>query len=71
MEFLSAQINETSSPVNLVLHSALTESHGGDAKGTPTYKVIPLPFNSAEEVHEYRFGKFWSPIILSMESLMS
>ncbi|KAH8146270.1 uncharacterized protein LAJ45_09712 [Morchella importuna] len=59
MEFLSAQINETSSPVNLVLHSALTESHGGDAKGTPTYKVIPLPFNSAEEVHEYRFD--WQP----------
>lgn len=57
MEFLSAQINSTVSPVNLVLHSPLTEAQGGDAKGTPTYKIIPLPFDSAEGIHEYRFGK--------------
>lgn len=56
MEFLSSQINKTMSPINLVLHTPLTEAQGGDAKGTPTYKIIPLPFDSAEGIHEYRFG---------------
>jgi hypothetical protein len=56
MEFLSAQMNSTSSPVNLVLHSTLSEIDGGDAKNTPTFKVVPLPFKPVDGFHEYRFG---------------
>jgi hypothetical protein len=56
MEFLSAQMNETYSPVNLVLHSVLSMKDGGDASLTPTYKIFPLPFHPADGVHEYRFG---------------
>ncbi|KAG0128148.1 glycoside hydrolase family 16 protein [Tuber indicum] len=55
IELLSSQITPTSSPVNLVLHSLLTQERGGDAKSTPTYKVVPLPFATDEEFHEYRF----------------
>ncbi|KAI5806956.1 glycoside hydrolase family 16 protein [Geopyxis carbonaria] len=59
MEFLSAQMNETSSPVNLVLHSVLSLQKGGDAETTPTYKVIELPFAPDDRVHEFRFD--WQP----------
>jgi len=59
MEFLSAQMNSSSSPVNLVLHSTLSEIDGGDAKNTPTFKVVPLPFQPADGFHEYRFD--WKP----------
>lgn len=57
MEFLSAQMNETMSPVNLVLHSVLSMQNGGDAENTPTYKVIPLPFTPSDGIHEFRFGR--------------
>ncbi|RPB29915.1 glycoside hydrolase family 16 protein [Terfezia boudieri ATCC MYA-4762] len=57
IEFLSSQLNDTTSPVNLVLHSSL--SKGGDASGTPTFKVIQLPFEADKAVHEYRFD--WQP----------
>jgi len=56
MEFLSSQITSNSSPINLVLHSLLTEERGGDAKNTPTFKVVSLPFAADEGFHEYRFG---------------
>ncbi|KAI5810918.1 glycoside hydrolase family 16 protein [Peziza echinospora] len=59
MEFLSSQLNDTTSPVNLVLHSPLSLQNGGDASGTPTFKVIQLPFEADEQVHEYRFD--WTP----------
>ena len=59
MEFLSSQLNDSTSPVNLVLHSTLSLSRGGDASGTPTFKVIQLPFEAEKAVHEYRFD--WSP----------
>ncbi|KAL7274060.1 hypothetical protein RUND412_003061 [Rhizina undulata] len=59
MEFLSSQLNGTTSPVNLVLHSILSEEQGGDASHTPTYKVIPLPFAADDAVHEYRYD--WEP----------
>lgn len=58
MEFLTRQMNETFSPVNLVLHSALSQAQGGDATNTPTYKIIPLPFHPANGTHEYRFGMY-------------
>jgi hypothetical protein len=57
MELLSSQLKSSSSPINLVLHSPLSYNDGGDAKDTPTYKIIPLPFASDEDFHEYRFGK--------------
>ncbi|PWW79638.1 Glycoside Hydrolase Family 16 protein, partial [Tuber magnatum] len=59
IEFLSSQITPTSSSINLVLHSPLTQERGGDAKSTPTYKVISLPFAIDQEFHEYRFD--WQP----------
>ncbi|KAF8474011.1 glycoside hydrolase family 16 protein [Kalaharituber pfeilii] len=59
MEFLSSQFNDTTSPVNLVLHSVLSLENGGDASGTPTFKVIQLPFEADKGVHEYRFD--WQP----------
>ena len=59
MEFLSSQLNDTASSVNLVLHSSLSLSKGGDASGTPTFKVIQLPFEADKAVHEYRFD--WQP----------
>lgn len=59
MEFLSSQLNDSTSPVNLVLHSTVSQSAGGDASGTPAFRVIELPFESDLDVHEYRFD--WSP----------
>lgn len=59
MEFLSSQLNDTTSPVNLVLHSTLSISRGGDASGTPTFKFVQLPFEADKAVHEYRFD--WQP----------
>ncbi|RPA93521.1 concanavalin A-like lectin/glucanase [Choiromyces venosus 120613-1] len=66
IEFLSSQITPTSSPVNLVLHSLLTQERGGDAKNTPTYKVVSLPFATDGEFHEYRFD--WQPDKVSFYS---
>ncbi|KAF8445274.1 glycoside hydrolase family 16 protein [Terfezia claveryi] len=59
IEFLSSQLKDTTSPVNLVLHSTLSLSKGGDASSIPTFKVIPLPFEADKAVHEYRFD--WQP----------
>lgn len=59
MEFLSSQLKDTTSPVNLVLHSTLSLSKGGDASSTPTFKVFQLPFQADKAVHEYRFD--WQP----------
>jgi len=59
MEFLSAEMNDTSSPVNLVLHSTLSLENGNDASSTPTFKVFPLPFQPTNDIHEYRFD--WQP----------
>lgn len=59
MEFLSSQLNDTTSPVNLVLHSTESLKNGGDASGTPTFKIIQLPFEADLAVHEYRFD--WQP----------
>lgn len=59
IEFLSSQLNDTTSPVNLVLHSTDSLENGGDASGTPTFKVIQLPFEADLDVHEYRFD--WQP----------
>ncbi|KAH0548009.1 hypothetical protein GP486_008249 [Trichoglossum hirsutum] len=58
-EFLSSQLNATSSPVNLVLHSTLSLQAGNDASHSPTFKVIQLPFKPDEGFHEYRFD--WMP----------
>jgi hypothetical protein len=58
MEFLGRQMNDSYSPVNLVLHSTLSGQNGGDASKTPTYKIIPLPFDSRDGFHEYRFGNY-------------
>ena len=57
MEFLSSQMNETAFPVNLVLHSTLSFQNGGDASSTPSYKVVNLPFQPSNGIHEYRFGE--------------
>ncbi|KAI9765747.1 MAG: hypothetical protein M1840_007181 [Geoglossum simile] len=59
LEFLSSQLNETSSPVNLVLHSSLSLQDGNDASHSPTFKVVQLPFKPDEGFHEYRFD--WAP----------
>ncbi|TGZ84992.1 concanavalin A-like lectin/glucanase [Ascodesmis nigricans] len=59
MEFLSSRMNETNSPIHLVLHSTLSFQEGGDASNTPSYKVIDLPFQPSDGVHEYRFD--WTP----------
>jgi len=54
LEFLSSQIGQNSSAINLVLHTAQIN----DASQKLTYKVVELPFASDEQVHEYRFD--WS-----------
>lgn len=59
LEFLSSQLNATSSPVNLVLHSSLSLQDGNDASRSPTFKVVQLPFKPDEGFHEYRFD--WTP----------
>lgn len=59
MEFLGAQQNESSSPVNLVLQSHQSVDQGFDAAGTDGYDVHQLSFQPDEGFHEYRFD--WSP----------
>ncbi|KAF2452622.1 concanavalin A-like lectin/glucanase domain-containing protein, partial [Lineolata rhizophorae] len=55
MEFLSRQLNESSSPVNLVLQSPDSVAAGYDASDTPTFSLYPLDFRPDELFHEYRF----------------
>lgn len=59
MEFLSAQYNSSSHPVNLVLQSPASVHNGYDAASTGTFDVNQLPFNPSDGFHEYRFD--WSP----------
>jgi len=59
MEFLSAQFNTSSSPVNLVLQSPASVQAGFDAASTPNFNVFPLPFRPDQSFHEYRFD--WLP----------
>ena len=59
MEFLGAQQNASSSPVNLVLQSHQSEEQGFNAAGTPDYEIHQLPYQPDEGFHEYRFD--WSP----------
>ena len=58
MEFLSAEYNATSKPVNLVLQSAESEQAGFNAANTGTFQPYRLPFDPAGAFHEYRFD--WS-----------
>ena len=59
MEFLSKQMNETSSPVNLVLQSPQSANQGFSAQGTGGFVNQQLPYQPDEGFHEYRFD--WSP----------
>lgn len=59
MEFLGAQQNDSSSPVNLVLQSPQSEEQGFNAAGTPGYDIHQLPYQPDEGFHEYRFD--WAP----------
>ena len=59
MEFLSAEFNSTSQPVNLVLQSPESEEAGFNAANTATFQVHQLNFTPSEGFHEYRFD--WSP----------
>ncbi|KAI9870286.1 MAG: hypothetical protein M1830_004440, partial [Pleopsidium flavum] len=59
LEFLSSQLNASSSPVNLVLQSPASQQAGFDAAGTPTFDLYQLPFHPDTGYHEYRFD--WSP----------
>ena len=59
MEFLGAQQNDSSSPVNLVLQSPQAKEQGYNAAGTPGYDVHQLPYQPDEGFHEYRFD--WTP----------
>ena len=59
MEFLSAQYNDTSHPVNLVLQSPESLKNGYDAANTGSFDVQQLPFAPDDGFHEYRFD--WSP----------
>lgn len=61
MEFLSAQMNDSFWPVNLVLHSVVSQKYGGDASLTPSYKIVGLPFRPSDGFHEYRFGMLPRP----------
>jgi hypothetical protein len=56
MEILTAQINDTSRPLHLVLHSPLSQQYGGDASQTPYYQIKNLDFEPSNDMHEYRFG---------------
>ena len=58
MEFLSAQYNATSHPVNLVLQSTESEQAGFNAAQTGTFQAHQLPFDPSGAFHEYRFD--WS-----------
>ena len=59
MEFLSSQFTDDTSPLNLVMHSELSQKYGGDASQTPSYTVVKLPLRADEAFHEYRFD--WTP----------
>ncbi len=59
MEFLSAEYNASSHPVNLVLQSPNSVRNGFDAAKTTTFDLMQLPFNPSDGFHEYRFD--WSP----------
>ena len=59
MEFLSAEFNATSQPVNLVLQSPESEGAGFNAANTATFQIHQLNFTPSEGFHEYRFD--WSP----------
>lgn len=58
-EFLSTQLNVSTSPVNLVLQSPASEAAGYDAASTPSFDLHPLPFQPDGGYHEYRFD--WTP----------
>jgi beta-glucanase (GH16 family) len=59
MEFLSAEYNSSSHPVNLVLQSPDSVRNGFNAASTGTFDINQLPFNPSDGFHEYRFD--WSP----------
>ena len=59
MEFLSAEFNDTSQPVNLVLQSPESAQAGFNAANTDTFQIHQLNFTPTEGFHEYRFD--WSP----------
>lgn len=59
MEFLSTQMNDSSSPVNLVLQSPQAAEQGFSAQNTDGFANKQLPFQPDEGFHEYRFD--WSP----------
>ena len=59
MEFLSAEYNSSSHPVNLVLQSPDSARNGFNAAGTGTFDIHQLPFSPSDGFHEYRFD--WSP----------
>ncbi|KAL8963915.1 MAG: hypothetical protein Q9183_004850, partial [Haloplaca sp. 2 TL-2023] len=58
MEFLSAQFNETSHPVNLVLQSEECTESGCNAEDVGAFELHALPYNPSEGFHEYRFDWF-------------
>lgn len=58
MEFLSAQFNLTSHPVNLVLQSEASIAAGFNAHDTGAFQVHQLPFDPSGGFHEYRFDWF-------------
>ena len=58
MEFLSAQFNATSHPVNLVLQSEECTKSGCNAEDVGAFQLHPLPFNPSQGFHEYRFDWF-------------
>ncbi len=64
MEFLSAEYNASSDPVNLVLQSPESEEDGFNAASTGTFQTHKLPFNPSGAFHEYRFGKAFFPLYL-------
>ncbi|KAG7002377.1 glycoside hydrolase family 16 [Physcia stellaris] len=59
MEFLSTQMNDSSSPVNLVLQSPQAAEQGFSAQNTDGFANKQLPYQPDEGFHEYRFD--WSP----------
>ncbi|KZF26522.1 glycoside hydrolase family 16 protein [Xylona heveae TC161] len=59
IEFLSSELNSSSSPVNLVLQSPESARAGYDASHTTTFRLYELPFRPDEDYHEYRFD--WLP----------
>lgn len=59
MELLSAEFNDTSQPVNLVLQSPESAKAGFNAANTGTFQVHQLSFTPSQGFHEYRFD--WSP----------